>query len=77
MGTYLILGGCIWVVTAVMTYGIAVAYFRQEWPWRSMAEEWRDRRFAVFLALLGGPVGLVVIWCMTRAMRSTGGRGKE
>lgn len=69
----MLLGACLfgWLVCAVFTYGVMLAKFQREFPNKTfqLPGEWKGIGFWLFVGLLGGPVALAIVFCLTGGAR--------
>lgn len=51
----------VWIICAIPTYGLWVAYFQREWPDLAQDDWLTDRLIGAITSLIGGPIGLIII----------------
>ena len=52
--------GALWLGCAILAHGLTLAYFQRKWPTFAAHHYRNDFIWSVRLALLGGPVALIV-----------------
>jgi MFS family permease len=66
--TWIVIGG--WLVCGVLSAGITFAWFQGDYTdhryvWRQNMGWRQDLGCAILLGLIGGPVGLVIVFCLS------------